>query len=72
MSQLTNGIYESLGFFEKPSDDYDKKMRRSEILQWACTFENSDCTLNARQLFRQWMIDETDKKQDPKNKIIRT
>lgn len=72
MSQLTNGIYESLGFYEKPSDDYDKKMRRSEILQWACTFENSDCTLNARQLFRQWMIDETDKKLDPKNRIIRT
>lgn len=62
MSQLTSSIYESLGFTEKPADDYDKKMRRTEILKWACTFENSDCTIHARQMFREWMIDETDKK----------
>ncbi|GLV42080.1 Suppressor of ER stress-induced death [Carabus blaptoides fortunei] len=62
MSQLTRRIYETLGFTEKPNDDYGKKMSRSDVLKWSCTFENSDCTIQARQMYRDWMIDETDKK----------
>lgn len=62
MSQLTRRIYETLGFKEKPSDDYGMKMSRTDVLEWSCTFENSDCTIQARQMFRDWMIDETDKK----------
>ncbi|XP_077297072.1 aminopeptidase N-like [Arctopsyche grandis] len=47
--QITNKVYQSIGFEPKPNDDYITRMKRNVILDIACNAGNNDCRKNSNR-----------------------
>ncbi|XP_077297552.1 aminopeptidase N-like [Arctopsyche grandis] len=47
--QITDKVYQSIGFEPKPNDDYITRMKRNVILNIACNGGNNDCRKNSNK-----------------------
>lgn len=59
LSKIMERVFKAIGFMENIDDTYDVQIKRPTVLKWACRLESSDCTIQARRLFRNWMAEES-------------
>jgi hypothetical protein len=53
---LLDKVYNSLQFEDRPLDSHLDLLNRAKILSWACRLDHEFCVWNAKNKYRQWML----------------
>lgn len=54
--ELLDKVYNNLQFEDRPQDSHLDLLNRAKILSWACRLDHEFCVWNAKNKYRQWML----------------
>ena len=55
MRTLIDPLYQRLGYETLPSDGHLDIFLRKLLVEWACKFDNPECTQQTKSKFLEWM-----------------
>lgn len=53
---LMDKVYNNLQFEDRIPDSHLDLLNRAKILSWACRLDHELCVWNAKNKYRQWMV----------------